>query len=158
MHRIFEGKKVVLVGVPGAGTYAPLAGHACCHTEAHAKLAVAPCAESCHSTACTHCHATRAMARSLSMCHGCASAARLPVHCQAWRSCAGAFLPTCSLKHLPEYINAAESMWRRGVDLIACCSANDAFVMDAWCGTRLALRCPVAEVVCLIICACELEP
>jgi peroxiredoxin len=39
---------------------------------------------------------------------------------------------TRSLKHLPEYINAADAMRAKHVDLIACVSANDAFVMDAW--------------------------
>jgi peroxiredoxin len=60
----------------------------------------------------------------------------------------GAFLPTCSLKHLPEYIGAAETMRSKGVDLIACISANDAFVMDAWCD-HASLRLPSEERVAL---------
>ena len=38
----------------------------------------------------------------------------------------------CSMKHLPEYIQAAPEMRSKGVDMIACVSVNDAFVMDAW--------------------------
>ena len=44
---------------------------------------------------------------------------------------------TCSLKHLPEYIGASEDMRTKGVDLVACISSNDAFVMDAWCAPQL---------------------
>ncbi|MCP4333403.1 MAG: peroxiredoxin [Gammaproteobacteria bacterium] len=44
----------------------------------------------------------------------------------------GAFTPTCSAKHLPGYVNSSTEIFARGVDLIACLSVNDAFVMDAW--------------------------
>jgi len=44
----------------------------------------------------------------------------------------GAFTPTCSASHLPGYVIAADDIFARGVDLIACLSVNDAFVMDAW--------------------------
>jgi len=44
----------------------------------------------------------------------------------------GAFTPTCSAKHLPGYVDSADDISSRGVDLIACLSVNDAFVMDAW--------------------------
>ncbi len=43
----------------------------------------------------------------------------------------GAFTPTCSLKHLPSYIDSAAAFAARGVDLV-CLSVNDAFVMKAW--------------------------
>jgi peroxiredoxin len=44
----------------------------------------------------------------------------------------GAFTPTCSAAHLPGYVAAANDIFSRGIDLIACLSVNDAWVMDAW--------------------------
>jgi len=44
----------------------------------------------------------------------------------------GAFTPTCSLQHLPGYVEKAEAILGKGVDTIACMSVNDVFVMDAW--------------------------
>jgi peroxiredoxin len=44
----------------------------------------------------------------------------------------GAFTPTCSAKHLPGFVNHHDELKKKGVDLVACLSVNDAFVMDAW--------------------------
>jgi len=44
----------------------------------------------------------------------------------------GAFTPTCSASHLPGYVVHSDTLKGKGVDLIACLSVNDAFVMDAW--------------------------
>eukprot|EP01023_Acetabularia_acetabulum_P027236 TRINITY_DN257_c0_g1_i1.p2 TRINITY_DN257_c0_g1~~TRINITY_DN257_c0_g1_i1.p2 ORF type:complete len:197 (-),score=47.74 TRINITY_DN257_c0_g1_i1:230-820(-) len=44
----------------------------------------------------------------------------------------GAFTPTCSMKHLPEFIDKSDEIKAGGVDTIACISVNDPFVMDAW--------------------------
>lgn len=44
----------------------------------------------------------------------------------------GAFTPTCSLKHLPGFIDQAEQLAAKGVDTVACMAVNDVFVMDAW--------------------------
>ena len=44
----------------------------------------------------------------------------------------GAFTPTCSAKHLPGFIEKSDAIKAKGVDVIACTSVNDAFVMGAW--------------------------
>ncbi len=44
----------------------------------------------------------------------------------------GAFTPTCSEAHLPGYVVLADEIKATGIDIIACISVNDAFVMQAW--------------------------
>lgn len=44
----------------------------------------------------------------------------------------GAFTPTCSDQHLPSFTGNAEAIRTAGIDLIACLSVNDIFVMNAW--------------------------
>ena len=44
----------------------------------------------------------------------------------------GAFTPTCSMNHLPGYVEHAAGFAEKGVDTIACMAVNDAFVMGAW--------------------------
>lgn len=44
----------------------------------------------------------------------------------------GAFTPTCSMNHLPGYVEHADAIKAKGVDTIACMAVNDTFVMDAW--------------------------
>ncbi len=44
----------------------------------------------------------------------------------------GAFTPTCSAKHVPGYLAKADALKGKGIDMIACMSVNDAFVMGAW--------------------------
>ncbi len=44
----------------------------------------------------------------------------------------GAFTPTCSAKHLPGFVTHSDELKKKGIEVIACLSVNDAFVMDAW--------------------------
>jgi len=44
----------------------------------------------------------------------------------------GAFTPTCSMKHLPGYLENLDTLRARGVDRVACIAVNDPFVMQAW--------------------------
>jgi len=44
----------------------------------------------------------------------------------------GAFTPTCSMNHLPGFLDQADALAAKGVDTIACMAVNDVFVMDAW--------------------------
>jgi len=50
----------------------------------------------------------------------------------------GAFTPTCSASHLPGFVVNADELHAKGVDMIACLSVNDAFVMKAWADSQNA--------------------
>lgn len=50
----------------------------------------------------------------------------------------GAFTPTCSARHLPGYVGSIADFSAKGVDLIACLSVNDSFVMKAWADDQKA--------------------
>ncbi len=44
----------------------------------------------------------------------------------------GAFTPTCSMNHLPGFLNNIDAIKARGVDTIACVTVNDVHVVNAW--------------------------
>jgi peroxiredoxin len=44
----------------------------------------------------------------------------------------GAFTPACSQRHLPGFVEQADALKAKGVDLVACVAVNDAFVLGAW--------------------------
>lgn len=44
----------------------------------------------------------------------------------------GAFTPTCSETHLPGFVVNYDDIAAKGVDVVACLSVNDSFVMKAW--------------------------
>ena len=44
----------------------------------------------------------------------------------------GAFTPTCSAQHLPGFIEHNKEIRDKGIDMVACVSVNDPFVMKAW--------------------------
>tara|TARA_B100001996_G_scaffold312944_1_gene255214 strand:- start:408 stop:890 length:483 start_codon:yes stop_codon:yes gene_type:complete len=44
----------------------------------------------------------------------------------------GAFTPTCSMKHLPGFINAENQIKEKNIKKVICISVNDPFVMNAW--------------------------
>ena len=50
----------------------------------------------------------------------------------------GAFTPTCSARHLPDFITKAPALKAKGIDIIACISVNDVFVMAAWAKAQSA--------------------
>ncbi|XP_031485405.1 peroxiredoxin-2B-like [Nymphaea colorata] len=47
----------------------------------------------------------------------------------------GAFTPTCSLQHVPSFIDNAEELKSKGIDEIYLISVNDPFVLKAWAQT-----------------------
>lgn len=44
----------------------------------------------------------------------------------------GAFTPTCSVRHLPGYVERADALAAKGIDAVACTAVNDPFVLGAW--------------------------
>ena len=44
----------------------------------------------------------------------------------------GAFTSTCSVKHLPSFVNNADALKKKGIDQVACTAVNDAAVLRAW--------------------------
>ena len=44
----------------------------------------------------------------------------------------GAFTPTCTMNHLPGYLENHDAILAKGVDQIAVVAVNDPFVMGAW--------------------------
>ncbi|KAJ7382773.1 Peroxiredoxin-5, mitochondrial [Desmophyllum pertusum] len=56
----------------------------------------------------------------------------------------GAFTPGCSKTHLPGYVAEFDKLKAKGVEVVACISVNDPFVMTAWgeahkCGGKIRM-------------------
>ncbi len=51
----------------------------------------------------------------------------------------GAFTPTCSMNHVPGYVENYDALLAKGVDEIAVVSVNDHFVMQAWAKSTKAV-------------------
>ncbi|MDE2384903.1 MAG: peroxiredoxin [Alphaproteobacteria bacterium] len=44
----------------------------------------------------------------------------------------GAFTPTCSMNHMPGFVEHVDAIKAKGVDTVACTAVNDNHVMKAW--------------------------
>jgi peroxiredoxin len=44
----------------------------------------------------------------------------------------GAYTPTCTKNHFPGFLEHADKILAKGVDVIACTAVNDVHVMNAW--------------------------
>ena len=44
----------------------------------------------------------------------------------------GAYTPTCSNKHMPDFVNRVDELKAKGIDAIACTAVNDVFVLTNW--------------------------
>jgi glutaredoxin/glutathione-dependent peroxiredoxin len=44
----------------------------------------------------------------------------------------GAFTPTCSMNHLPGFVDQFDALKSKDIDTVACMAVNDVFVMHAW--------------------------
>ncbi|BFI40133.1 glutaredoxin-dependent peroxiredoxin [Marchantia polymorpha subsp. ruderalis] len=47
----------------------------------------------------------------------------------------GAFTPTCSIKHVPGFLENGPALKAKGVSAILCITVNDPFVVNAWSKT-----------------------
>ena len=60
----------------------------------------------------------------------------------------GAITPSCSVRHLPGYIERLSDLKAKGVDIVAVVASNDPFVMSAW-GKANGIK---DEIVRLLLC------
>lgn len=44
----------------------------------------------------------------------------------------GAFTPTCSAQHLPDFVASLDALRAKGIEAVGCLAVNDVFVMSAW--------------------------
>jgi alkyl hydroperoxide reductase 1 len=51
----------------------------------------------------------------------------------------GAFTPTCSEQHVPQFLAQYDELKKAGIDVIICTAVNDGFVMDAF-GQHLKVK------------------
>ncbi|EGG21141.1 peroxiredoxin [Cavenderia fasciculata] len=50
----------------------------------------------------------------------------------------GAFTPTCSVKHIPGFVEKIDEIKAKGIDAVYCIAVNDGFVMSYWAADQKA--------------------